>query len=228
LPSSLGPKHVVIFGRPGSGKSSLAERLGSEFGYSIVRTGELLRDAVRRGDDLGRRIEEYLGQGDLVPDDLVFVLLDQALRIPESEKRLFDGFPRTMGQVPQLAQLERLHHFSIDAYLEIAVSRAAAAARMAGRRVCPRCGATYHVETKPPRVKGVCDLDGQALQQRPDDTPEIIEQRQRVYEDHADPILAYYRAHEPDKVRVVNGERAIAQVYEDTCRALGLVAVARG
>lgn len=222
MPRTVAPLHVVTFGRPGSGKSSLAERLGAEFGFTLVRTGELLREAVRRGDDLGRRVEGHLKDGNLVPDSLIIELLEATLKKPEEESLLFDGFPRTVGQIPLLERFERTLHFTIDAYLEIALSRAAAVARMTGRRVCPVCGATYHIVNKPPRSAETCDLDGSRLEQRPDDSPAVIEQRQRVYEQHADPILACYRANAPDKVRAVDGDLPFDAVYAETLRALGL------
>lgn len=227
MSTTVSPLHVVIFGRPGSGKSSLAERLAEEFGFQMVRTGEMLRDAVRRGGDLGRRVEDCLKGGDLVPDDLVFDLLRQTLNDAEGRSLLFDGFPRTLGQVPLLEQLERERNFSIAAYLEVAVSREAAVARMGGRRVCPVCGATYHLVNQPPRSPGVCDHDGAPLERRRDDAPEIIDQRQRVYERHIDPILEYYRTHAPASVRVVDGEQPFEAVYEAALRALGLTEAAR-
>jgi adenylate kinase len=212
-----------MFGRPGSGKSSLAGRLGSVYGYALIRTGELLREAVRRRDPLGLQVEPLLKQGQLVPDPLIFALLDQTLQAPGTTTRLlFDGFPRTIGQVALLEQLEASRGFQIDAFLEIWVRREVAIERMTGRRICPVCGATYHVVTNPPRVPETCDLDGSRLERRPDDDPAVIAIRQQVYDDHALPILDHYRTHAPDRFRRVNGEQPIDAVYAETCRALDL------
>jgi adenylate kinase len=216
------PSHLVVFGRPGSGKSSLAERLGAEHGFVLIQTGELLRAAVRRKDYLGRRVEAHLASGNLVPDRLIFELLEQSLQSPGIQKLLFDGFPRTMGQVPLLEQFERKLNFKIECYLEIAVSRAQAIARMTGRRVCPKCGATYHLILNPPRVPETCDHDGTRLEGRPDDAPEVVELRQKIFDEHAVPVIEYYKTHAPDLYRCVNGEQPIDAVYAETCRVLGL------
>ncbi len=214
------PDYIVVFGRPGSGKSSLAERLGAEFGYNLVRTGEMLREAIRRNDFLGKRVESHLAKGDLVPDALIFELLELNLKSPGTNRLLFDGFPRTMGQVPLLEQFETKLHFKIDCYLEIDVSREEAIARMTGRRVCPKCGATYHLIARPPKVAETCDLDGTKLERRPDDTTEVVQFRQQVYDEHAVPILHYYETHAPELCRKVNGNQPFDAVYAEARKAI--------
>jgi adenylate kinase len=216
------PSHLVVFGRPGSGKSSLAERLGAEHGFVLIQTGEMLRAAVRRKDYLGQRVEAHLASGNLVPDRLIFELLEQSLKAPGIQKLLFDGFPRTWGQVPLLEQFERKLNFRIECYLEIAVSREEAIARMTGRRVCPKCGATYHLMSNPPRVSETCDRDGARLESRPDDTPEVVAVRQQIFDEHAVAIIEYYKTHAPELYRRVNGEQPLEGVYAETLRVLGL------
>jgi adenylate kinase len=222
LAEHLPPDHLVIFGRPGSGKSSLAERLGAEFGYVLIRTGEMLRAAIRRHDFLGQRVESHLAKGDLVPDGLIFEMLKENLRSPGSNRLLFDGFPRTMGQVPLLEQFEKDLDFKIDCYLDIHVSREQAVARMTGRRVCPTCGTTYHILSKPPKVAETCDLDGSRLESRPDDRSEVVEFRQQVFDEHALPILDYFRTHDPEAFRTVSGDQPFDAVYAETRKALGV------
>ena len=215
---------MVIFGRPGSGKSSLAERLSDDYGYSLVRTGELLRAAIRKQDFLGKRVQEHLNRGDLVPDLLIFELLEKTLTNPGVKRLLFDGFPRTIGQVPLLEAFEKKLDFRIGAYLDIAVSRIEAVRRMTGRRVCPKCGATYHLINRPPLKAETCNHDGTHLERRKDDAHDVVEFRQKTFDVHAKPILDHYRATAPERFFHINGEQSFDAVYAETVRALHLEA----
>ncbi|HEV3163215.1 MAG TPA: nucleoside monophosphate kinase [Isosphaeraceae bacterium] len=221
LSPQLSPTHLVVFGRPGSGKTSLAEQLGEDEGYVLIRTGEMLRAAVRRRDSLGARVEQYVTSGKLVPDDVIFELLEQSLKEPGTARLLFDGFPRTLGQVTLLEQFEQKLNFTIDGFLEIAISRAEAIARMIGRRVCPVCGTPYHIVRKPPKIAETCDHDGARLVSRPDDALDVVEVRQTFYDEHAAPVVEHYRVHAPDRFFRVNGEQSFDAVYAETRRVLG-------
>jgi adenylate kinase len=214
------PRHLVVFGRPGSGKSSLADRLVTEVGFRIVRTGEMLREAVRRADPLGQKVSSLLAAGELVPDPLIYEVLEDSLFAPDTERLLFDGFPRTVGQIPDLDRLEDRFGFQVGLYIEIAVSAEAATERMTGRRVCSKCAKTYHVTGQPPKVEGVCDLDGAPLTRRSDDTLEVVSNRQRLYADLTDPVVRFYQATYPSRFVAVNGEQPFDAVYRDLRRAV--------
>lgn len=215
-------RHLVVFGRPGSGKSTLADRLAAEVGYRVVRTGEMLREAVRRGEPLGKRVASLLAAGELVPDPLIYEVLEDSRFEPDHERLLFDGFPRTVGQIPDLDRLEDRFGFQVGLYVEIAVSVEEAMSRMTGRLVCTQCGKTYHVTGRPPRRDGLCDDDGTKLTRRSDDTPEVVANRQRLYADSTEPVVAFYKATYPSRFVAVNGEQPFDSVYADLRRAVGL------
>ncbi len=182
-------RHIVLLGPPGAGKGTQAGTLAKELGYAHLSTGDLLRSEVAAGTPLGRAADGYMRAGQLVPDELVLEILRGRLRRPDAEAGfLLDGFPRTLAQA---AEIERWT--PIELVISFEIERTQLIARLAGRRICPRCGAVYHLDAHPPREPGRCDRDGTELVQRPDDRPEAIEVRLRVYAEATEPLLGFYR-----------------------------------
>jgi adenylate kinase len=181
---------VVFLGPPGAGKGTQAARLAKERGIPHLSTGDLLRSAVAARTPLGLEADGFMRRGALVPDELVLQILQERLRAPDArEGFLLDGYPRN------LAQAERLEKMTpVDAVLAFDLPEATLVERLSGRRVCPTCQSVYHVSTQPPRAPGRCDREGAELVQRPDDRPEAISTRLRVYAEQTAPLLAHYRA----------------------------------
>lgn len=179
---------VVFLGPPGAGKGTQASRLASERGVPHLSTGDLLRAAVAARSALGLEAEGHMTAGRLVPDDLVFRILAERLsRDDAGQGFVLDGFPRN------LAQAERLRAMTpLDAVIAFDLPREVLVDRLAGRRVCPRCQAVYHLTGSPPRTPGRCDRDDTELVQRPDDRPEAVATRLEVYDRQTAPLLDYY------------------------------------
>ena len=181
---------IVFLGPPGAGKGTQASILGRELGVPHLSTGNLLRSAVAARTPLGLEAEGHMAAGGLVPDDLVLKLLKERLDEPDAASGfVLDGYPRNAAQAAALARIT-----PIDRVVEFQVPVAALIERLAGRRVCPVCQSVYHVSRLPPKVPGRCDHDGAELVQRPDDRPEAIRTRMRVYDEQTAPLRAYYRS----------------------------------
>src|SRR5690606_15048545 len=170
--------NLVFLGPAGSGKGTQAKRLEADYRITQISTGDLLRNAVREGTELGKQAEPLMREGRLVPDDLVIGLIEERLARGDIENGiLFDGFPRTLPQAEALdAALTRLG-LKMDKVISLEVPEDILVDRVTGRRSCPVCGSVYHVRTRPPKVEGRCDLDGTELIQRSDDTAEKLEKR---------------------------------------------------
>lgn len=182
-------KGIILIGAPGSGKGTQAKRLKDQLGYAHISTGDLLRAAVKEGTELGRRAKGFMDAGQLVPDDLVIDLLEQAIAQPEAQRGfLLDGFPRTM---PQAEALDAA--VTIDKVVDLVVPLQLIEERVTGRRMSPS-GHVYHVEYNPPKVEGVCDVTGEALYQRSDDTAEKVRERLAKFDSETRPVIAHYRA----------------------------------
>lgn len=205
--------NLVLFGPPGAGKGTQAERLEDDFHLPYIATGNMLRAAVNDGTDLGKQAEEYMKNGDLVPDELI---IDLILECVDDEKCndgfLLDGFPRNVEQAKALdAALGKLNR-SITAALLIDVDDQVIVKRLSGRRTCKKEGHVYHVDTNPPKHEGVCDIDGSKLVQRDDDKPETVEKRLKVYHDNTEPLVDYYQ--EQGSLRRFDGTRNPTEVHD--------------
>ena len=186
---------ILLLGPPGAGKGTQAARLAASARIAHVATGDMFRQAVAAGSDLGARVRDVMERGALVPDDLTVAVVRQRLGAGDCGPGfVLDGFPRTLPQAEALdgllAEIER----PLDAAIALEVPDAVVLRRLAGRRVCPRCGATYHVDTDPPGEGGVCRRCGEVVAQRGDDQEETQRRRLEVYQRDTAPLLGYYAA----------------------------------
>jgi adenylate kinase len=204
--------NLILFGPPGAGKGTQAERLRKDFELPYIATGDMLRANVKEQTDLGKKAKEYMDAGDLVPDDLIVAMARDRLSQDDAQDGfILDGFPRTIDQAKvldeQLSDLGR----RVTAALLIDVPDEEVIRRLSGRRMCVKAGHNYHVEFDPPKHDGVCDQDGSRLVQREDDKPEVVGNRLRVYHEHTKPLIDYYD--ERGLMRRIDGTRDPADVH---------------
>jgi adenylate kinase len=205
--------NLILFGPPGAGKGTQAERLRSDFQLPYIATGDMLRENVREGTELGKQASEYMKSGGLVPDDVIVAMVAERLQEEDAQDGfILDGFPRTVEQAKaldnQLGELGR----RITAVLLLDVPDEEVERRLAGRRVCVKTGHNYHVEFDPPKREGVCDQDGSRLIQRDDDKPEVIRHRLEVYHEKTSPLIGYYD--EQGLLRRIDGTRDPTEVHD--------------
>jgi adenylate kinase len=213
---------LVLLGAPGSGKGTQAQKLRDDRGIPQVSSGDLLRDAVARGTDLGKRAKAAMDAGELVSDEIVLGLLRERLAQPDAAKGfILDGYPRNVAQAGALDRLLAEIGQPIDAVVLMDVDRGALVRRLTGRRTCPKCGKVFNVYFSPSTAGDRCDGDheGEAplLVQRADDKEEVIANRLKVYEGQTQPLVEHYRAR--GLLRVVNADQAVEKVYADFLRA---------
>jgi len=185
---------LVLLGAPGVGKGTQAAEISRRTGLPHISTGDLLRAAIREGSPLGRRVAAIVERGELVPDGLVAEVMEERLARPDAaDGFLLDGFPRTVAQADLLDRILAKRSQALDRVIGIEVPEAEIVERLAGRRSCGHCGATYHVRHNRPKVDGVCDRCGSELRQRPDDVEAVIAQRLKAYREQTEPLVARYR-----------------------------------
>lgn len=186
------PTVIILLGAPGSGKGTQSLELSKILGLPHISTGDLFRENIKLDTDLGRQAKSYLEKGALVPDELVFDILFDRISKPDCTKGyILDGFPRTSAQAHELE--DTLRNKANFIVFNLKVSDAEVIRRLSGRLICKKCGRIYHKDTNPPKVAGVCDVDGGELYQRSDDKPEVVKERLRVYYEQTKPLEDFYK-----------------------------------
>jgi adenylate kinase len=212
---------VVFLGPPGAGKGTQAKKLATREGIPQISTGDIIRDAIRSGSELGREFKGYSERGELVPDDLVVRLVAKRIDEPDCKPGfILDGFPRTVPQAMALEQLLDDRKSSLTAVIFFDVSDEEVVSRLSGRRSCTKCGRIYHVQFDPPRDEQPCSASGGRCEliQRADDKPEVISERLRVYREQTSPLVAYYRSH--SKLVEIDGAKPQAEVESALARVV--------
>lgn len=185
---------IIMLGAPGAGKGTHAKGIVEKYGIPAISTGDILRQNIKDGTELGKKAKGYMDAGELVPDGLVCDLVVDRLEKDDAKNGfVLDGFPRTIPQAEALTKALQEKGTAIDYAIDIEMKDEQIVERMGGRRVCAKCGATYHVVNVPPKKEGICDSCGGELQLRDDDAPETVKKRLDVYHEQTAPLIDYYR-----------------------------------
>ena len=207
---------LILLGAPGAGKGTQAEFITRALSIPSISTGNLLREAIKIETELGKKAKEYMDAGALVPDDVVIGMVRERLAQDDCKNGcIFDGFPRTVAQAEALDKI-----LDVTCALSIEVPDEAIEERMSGRRVCLKCGATYHVKSNPPEREGVCTKCGDALVIRPDDKAEVVRDRLKTYHTQTEPVKGYYAAQ--GKLKTVDGTGSVSEITGRISAVLGI------
>ena len=208
---------LILLGAPGAGKGTQAEILSAKLGIPTISTGNILRAAVQEGTPVGLAAKEYMDAGKLVPDNVIIDIVAERLAKPDCANGfILDGVPRTIAQAEALDQ----HGVTFDHVLSIEISDSEIEERMEGRRVCGKCGASYHIKARPPKQEGVCDACGAALIQRDVDKPDTVRHRLEVYHGQTEPLKGYYEG--KGILSPVANQATIEKTTQVILEALGL------
>ena len=208
--------NLILLGAPGAGKGTQAELLTKALSIPAISTGNMLREAMANGTDLGKKAKQYMDEGSLVPDELILSIVADRVAQPDCQNGfILDGVPRTLAQAEALEE----KGVKIDHVVSIEVDDSEIEGRMTGRRVCAKCGASYHVTANPSKTEGICDLCGSELIIRKDDKPETVRHRLEVYHQLTEVLKDFYG--KLGRLRLVNGSQSIEGAYEDILKAIG-------
>ena len=208
--------NLILLGAPGAGKGTQAELLIEKLGIPSISTGNMLREAMKNGTELGKKAKQYMDEGALVPDDLILGIVAERVAQSDCSKGfILDGVPRTLAQAEALdAKGVRIDHV-----VSIEVDDEVIEGRMTGRRVCSKCGASYHIEANPPKTEGVCDLCAGELVIRKDDAPETVRKRLAIYHESTEVLKSYYE--KQGKLLLIEGNQPIEAANEQILTAIG-------
>ncbi len=208
---------LILLGAPGAGKGTQAELICERLSIPTISTGNMIREAMKNGTEMGAKAKAYVDAGNLVPDEVVIGIIKERLSEKDCENGfILDGFPRT---IPQAEALDKMG-IDIDTVLSIEVADEKIVKRMSGRRVCESCGASYHTEYKKPLKEGVCNACGGNLVRRKDDAPETVLDRLRVYHEQTEPLKGYYE--KTGKLKTVEGQEELSDTTALVFQALGI------
>ena len=211
--------NIILMGLPGAGKGTQASEIVKKFPIPHISTGDMFRKAIKDDTDLGKEAKSYMDRGELVPDEVTVGIVKERISEDDAKKGfLLDGFPRTIEQAEALNDIMQELGRSIDAVINIEVPEEELINRLTGRRICETCGTTYHLVFNPPKVDGVCDLDGGKLYQREDDNPETVANRLSVNVKQSKPILSYYQ--DKGVLENIDGSKDIKEVTSDVINIL--------
>ena len=213
---------IVLLGPPGAGKGTQAKSISNRYSIPHISTGDIFRKNISEGTPLGIEAKSYMDKGQLVPDEVTINMVKDRLTWEDCKNGyLLDGFPRTVAQAEALEGFLADRNEKLDTALSIEVPSSFILERMTGIRVCPSCGASYHVKFNPPTKDGVCDVCGSDIVQRKDDTEETVSERLEVYERQTQPLIDFYN--NKNLLSTVDGTKAINEVFESICSILGSV-----
>lgn len=211
--------NIVFLGPPGAGKGTQAKILIERYGIPQISTGDMLREHRAKGTELGKKAQEYMDKGQLVPDEIILDMVKERLSQKDCEKGfILDGFPRTVAQAEALDRILSEMGKKLDFALALVVPDELLVERLTGRRTCKNCGMMYHIKYKPPKVEGVCDVCGGELYQRPDDNEETVRNRLKVYHESTAPLIDYYKKR--GILREIDGSKSIEEITNQIIQIL--------
>lgn len=211
---------TILLGPPGAGKGTQAVRIVEKYNIPHISTGDIFRENIKNGTELGKKAQEYMNKGELVPDDLVIEIATTRLLEDDCKNGfLLDGFPRTVYQAEKLDNFLALHGQKLDKVFNIEAPKEELMIRLTGRRVCKKCGASYHIVNIPSQKEGICDICGGELFQRADDTAETVKNRIEVYNEQTMPLVDYYK--KASILAQIDGTIGLENVFNKIVKALG-------